>query len=334
MAGVGANVLTLADRAKRLDPSGKIADIVELLSLNNEIIDDMHWEEGNLDTGHQITVRTGLPTVAWRLMNGGVAVSKSTTAQATEGCGMMEAWSEVDEDLANLGGNAAAVRLSEARAFVEAMNQEFASTLFYGNSSIDPEEFTGLSIRYSSTTANNGQNIISAGGAGSDNSSIWLIVWGPNSIFGIYPKGSMAGLKHSDLGVETVEVTAGVGSGTRMRAYRDRWQWKCGLALKDWRFAVRIPNIDISNLVGEASAADLFKLMIKATHRIPNLKAGRAAFYMNRDCFQMLDIQSRDAAIAGGGIKFENVEGRPQYSFRGIPVRIEDSLVENESVVS
>lgn len=333
MPTLGANVLTLADWAKRLDPDGKVPAIVELLSQTNEILLDMLWKEGNLPTGERVTVRTGLPTVAWRLLNQGVAPSKSTTAQIDEACGMLEAWSEVDKDLAELNGNTNAFRLSEAQAFIESMNIEMASTLFYGNSGVDPEEFTGLSVRYSSTSAPNGKNIILAGGTGSDNSSIWLIVWGPNTIYGIFPKGSKAGLVHEDLGLQTVEVTSGV-AGNRMRAYQDRWQWKCGIALRDWRYVVRIANIDISNLVNKSSAADLFDLMIKASHRVLNLNLGKPVYYMNRTCAQMLDIQGRDDVTTGGQLSYDIVEGKRIMSFRGIPIRICDALLETEALVS
>ena len=173
MAVLSSNALTLADHAKRMDQDGKISAIVELLSQTNEILDDMLFIEGNLPTGHRTSVRTGLPTVAWKLINQGVTPSKSTTAQIDEACGIMEAWSEVDKDLAMLNGNTAEFRLSEAQAFIEAMNQEMASTLFCGNSSVDPEEFTGLAPRYADLSADNAQNIIVGGGAGADNTSIW-----------------------------------------------------------------------------------------------------------------------------------------------------------------
>ena len=330
MATLGATKLTLADWAKRKDPSGKTSSIVELLGQSNEILQDMTWNEGNLETGSRITVRTGLPSVYWRLLNAGVPSSKSTTAQVDEMCGNLEARSEVDVDLAKLNGNTSEFRLSEASAFIEAMNQEMAQTVFYGNSGLAPEEFTGLALRYSATSAGNGQNIVLGGGAGSDNSSIWLIGWGQDKVSGLFPKGSMAGLIHEDLGVGD----AFDGSNNRYRAYMDRWQWKCGLAVKDWRYAVRIPNIDISNLVSKSSAADLIDLMIKALHRIPNLNACTPVFYMNRTCFQMLDIQKRDDVVTGGGLRYENVDGVPTPTFRGIPVRKCDQLLENEAVVS
>lgn len=333
MAALGGNMLTLKDFAKRIEPNGKIGLIAELLSQTNEVLTDMLWVEGNLPTGHRTVVRTGLPDVYWRLLNQGVQPSKSETAQIDEGCGMLEAYSEVDKDLAELNGDVGAFRFSESQSFIEAMNQEMASTLFYGNSSVSPEEFNGLSVRYSSLSAANGQNIITGGGSSTDNSSIYLIAWGPQTVHGIFPKGSKAGLVHEDIGLETVETTAGV-AGSRMRAYREHFQWKCGLALRDWRYCVRIPNIDVSNLVSKTSAADLIELMIKAIHRLPSLKVGKPVFYMNRSVFQMLDIFSRDDVLSGGGINYENVAGIPQYSFRGIPVRVCDALVENEAVVS
>jgi len=332
MATLSTGALTLADWAKRLDPDGKVPTIVELLSQTNEILTDMRWIEGNLPTGHRVTVRTGLPTVAWRLLNQGVTPSKSTTAQIDENCGMLEAWSEVDVDLARLNGNIAAFRLSEARAFLEAMNQEMAGTLFYGNSGLAPEEFLGLTPRYSAISgATNASNVIAGGSSDTDNASVWLVVWGENSIVGLFPKGSKAGLIHDDYGEVTVELTAGI-AGSRMRAFQERWQWKAGLCVKDWRYAVRICNIDISNLVAKSSAADLTELMIKAIHRIPSLRLGRSAFYMNRTCYQMLDIQRRDDAAYG--ITFENVDGVERPTFRGIPINKCDQLLETEALVS
>lgn len=331
MATLSSNALTLADWAKRKDPDGKVAAIVEMLSQTNEMLDDMLFVEGNLPTGHRTTVRTGLPATAWRLLNQGVQPSKSTTAQIDEACGILEAWCEVDKELADLNGNTSAFRLSEAQAFIESMNQEMQQTILYGNGSTAPEEFTGLSPRYSSLSAANAQNIVDAGGTGSDNSSIWLVCWGAQSVHGIFPKGSMAGLEHNNYGEVTVETTAGI-AGTRLRAYQDQWIWRAGIALRDWRYAVRIANIDISNLVAKSSAADLIDLLIKAIHRMPSLNMGRCAFYMNRTCMQMLDIQKRDDAAAAG-MSYAEADGKIVYSFRGIPIRKVDQLLETESQI-
>lgn len=335
MATIGNNVLTLADWAKRIDPDGNTSQVVELLSQTNDVLEDMLYIEGNLPTGHQVTQRTGLPTAYWKLLNQGVQPSKSTTAQVTESCGILEAWSEIAKDVIKLNGNSESFMLSESSPFVEAMGQEHASTLFYGNSGTAPEEFTGLAVRYSDLSANNAQNIVVGGGSDVDNSSIWLVGWGEKGVCGIFPKGSKAGIDHNDIGWQTIETSTGIG-GTRLRAYQNQWQWKTGLAMKDWRYTVRIPNIDISALVSKTSAADLIELMIKATHRIPNLKQVKPVFYMNRTCYQMLDIQARDDVSTGGQLGYtkDDVLGHPVMNFRGIPIRLCDALLETEALVS
>lgn len=334
MSTLGNTVLTLVDWAKRLDPDGKVPEIVELLAKTNEILNDMLFMEGNLPTGHRTTVRTGLPTVAWRLLNNGITPSKSRTAQIDEACGILEAWSEVDVALAKLNGNEAAFRLSEAQAFIEAMNIEMASVLFYGNSAVNPEKFTGLAPRYSSLSAANASHIVVGGGSGgSVNSSVWLCAWGAQSVHGIFPKGSMAGLQHNDHGEQTVTGVAGIG-GSRMRAYQDQWIWNVGVALKDWRYVVRGPNIDIGNLTGQSSQADVPKMMIKMSHRLPFIKLGKPVFYMNRTVFEFLDIQRYDNVAAGGQLSFDVIDGQRVPFFRGIPIRICDALLETEAVVS
>jgi hypothetical protein len=333
-ATLGSNVLTLSDWAKTRDPDGRTAAIIEMLAQTNEVLDDMLWKEGNLPTGERTTMRTGLPTVTWRLINQGVQPSKSTSAQVDEQAAMLEAWSEVDVELARLNGDVAAYRLSESAPFIEALTQEFTSTLFYGNGSVSPEEFTGLAPRYASLSAGNAQNIVNAGGAGSDNTSIWLIVWGAQTVHGIYPKGSQAGIQHQDYGEQTIETTAGI-AGNRMRAYQEQWTWKVGIALRDWRFAVRIANIDISLLVAnDATSPKLFLLMTKAMHRIKSTNMGRAAFYVNRTVAQYLDIQAQDRVSSGGQLTYEVMEGRTIARFRGIPIRTVDALLETEAAVS
>lgn len=327
MAVKGLTALTLADWGKRIDPNGKVDKIIELLSQTNPILLDMMIMESNSPTGHKTTVRTGLPDATWRLLNYGVPNSKSTTAQVTDTMGMLETYAEIDKSLADLNGNAAEFRLSEDRAFLEAMNQKMAQTLFYGDTSVNPQQFMGLASRYSSKSAGNGQNIIDAGGTGTDNTSIWLVVWGENTVHGIFPKGQKAGLQMQDLGEQTLRDSA----GGQYQGYRTHYKWDNGLTLRDWRYVVRIANIDVSDLSVPASAANIVTQMVKALHRVPNLKMGRAAFYMNRTVAQALDLQSLDKASLALSVK--ETEGEWWTTFRGIPIRETDAILETEARV-
>lgn len=331
-----SNVMSLTDWAKRTDPDGKTPYIAELLEMNDALVQDTMHKEGNLPTGNLSTIRTGLPSVGWRLINGASLVSKSTTAQIQENCGILDAWSEVSEDIVKLEDNPMATRLTEAVAFLEAMRQKWSETVLYGNALVNPAEITGLSTRYAALTgAGNSQNVISAGGTGSDNTSIWLIVHGQFSFFGLFPKGSKAGLVHEDHGLVTIQDDENVKAG-RKRVYQDRFVWNTGICLRDWRYVVRICNIDVSNLVSGASAADISELMIRAIHRLPGddpFSVGKPVFYMNRTVMQMLDIQQRNDVRTGGQLSYDVVDGRRVAMFRGIPVRRMDSILNTEARV-
>lgn len=329
MAVIANTALTLADWAKRQDPDSKPARIIEMLNQTNEILTDMLWLEGNLATGHRTTMRTGLPSGTWRALNAGIARGKSTTVQVDETCALLENLGVVDEKLADLNGNTAAFRLSENAAFIEGMNQDMATALFYSNSALEPAKPLGLAPRYSDSTAKNGQNIIKMGGSGSDNTSVWLVVWGDQTVHGIFPKGSKAGLDHNDMGIELVDD----GTGKVFRAYRDHYKWETGAALRDWRYAVRICNIDISDLVADTngSTVKLIEAMVRAVHRIPNLRMGRAAFYMNRTIAECLDIQAMNKNNVR--LKIQEYDGEFITSLRGVPFRTCDALLNTESPV-
>ena len=339
MATLANGNLTLADWAKRTDPDGRVPIVAELLSQSNEILEDCVFKEGNLPTGERVVIRTGLPTVYWRALNQGIPSSKSTTAQVDEACGILEARSEVDKDLAMLNGNTAQFRLSEDTAFLEAMNQTQATTLFYGNPGVDPKQFLGLAARYSSLSGGNAQNILSAGGSGSDNTSVYLVVWGDQTVYCPFPKGSKAGLVHEDLGEQTVYNA----DGTRLQALATRYQWKNGLVVKDWRYVVRICNIDVSDLIAQSgtqaasAATNIVKLMARSLYRIPNMAMGKAAFYMNRTVHSGLSI----AALDKSQYVLKINEGLSQFgqpyswlSFLGVPLRRVDSLLNTEAAVS
>ena len=334
MATLSSGQLTLADWAKRIDPDGKVElQIAEILSQDNQILEDAVFQMGNLPTGHRVTIRTGLPNVYWRSINQGVPRSKSTTAQVDESCGMLESFAAIDKDEADLNGNTAAYRLSEDTAFLEAMNQAQVQTMFYGNPTTDPRQYLGLSARYGTISgASNGFNIIDAGGTASNNASIWLVVWDPSTVFCTFPKGSKAGLISEDDGALTIYDA----NGNPYKAYQTHYQWKNGLVVKDWRYVVRIANINTANLVAESGAADLIKLMSRALDRLPNQSKGRAAFYMNRTLFSMMRIQALNKSQNAISVQDAMTQfGKPAkwLDFQGVPLRRVDQLLNTEARV-
>jgi len=333
MATLSSTSPTLLDHAKAHDPDGSIAVVAELLSQTNEILMDMTYVEGNLQTGHQLAIRTGIPEGTWRRLYGGVQPEKSTREQVTESTGMLESYNEVDKALADLNGNTNEFRLSEARATIEGMSQTLAESIIYGSTAVSPERFDGLDTRYNDLSASNADNIIDAGGTGSDNRSIWFVVWGPETCFGIIPKGSTAGIQANDKGQVTIEDQD--GSGGRMEAYRTHFRVDAGLAVKDWRYVVRIANIDKSDLTKDASgsSADLPKLMFEAMMLPPSLSMGRPVFYMSRDIMTTF-MQQLAYATQSSTLTTENVGGVITNSWHSIPLRRVDRLATDEAQIT
>lgn len=347
MAALSASNPTLLDLAKATDPDGKIANVVELLNETQEILDDMSWMEGNLPTGHRTTIRSGIPAPTWRKLYGGVQPNKSTTVQVTDTTGMLEAYAEVDKALADLNGNTAAFRMLEDKPHIEGMSQEVAQTLFYGNEGTEPEAFTGLAPRFNALSAEDGggapaensDNVITGGGSGNDNRSIWLVCWGPQTVHGIIPKGSKAGLQVTDKGQVTIEDASDGSNTGRMEAYRTHYRWDAGLTVRDWRYIVRIANIDKSDLSvtwtngAFSSGANLPDLMYQAMELIPNLSVGRPVFYMSRDIRSTLRRQLA-AQTNQSTLAMENVGGKMVESFHGIPMKRVDALATNEAALT
>jgi hypothetical protein len=340
---IGTPMLTFSDYAKQLGPNNKIAHIIDLLSQQNEILDDAIATEGNLPTGNRTTVLTGLPSVVYRLANQGVPPSKATTAQLDEMCARLEAWSEIDEMIAELAPDLGQFRLNQATPFLEAMNQQMASSLFYGNAGLTPEQFTGLAVRYSSTTAGNGGNILKApSGSGGDNTSIWLVNWHPQTVHLIYPQNTVGGLQHSDLGKGVIETTTAnnAPAANRMMGYRDQYVWRVGLAVEDWRSVVRIANIDTSDLLADTAGATvkLIEYMSRAIDRIQGPR-GNLVFYANRTVKSILRVQALNKSTNALAIQDAlNQFGKDRVggtlSFLGIPVRTVDALLPTEALIT
>jgi len=331
-AALTSTYLTLLDYAKREAPGGGIGDIIEVLAASNPITADANVMEGNLITGHRSIQRTTQPTGTWRPLNYGVAPEKSTTEQKDDTCGILEAYSKLDVDVAKLNGNEAAFRASEDNAFIAGLNSTAATAIFYGNTATDPEQMQGLSPRYNLTTGDYADQIINASGSGSDNTSVWIITWGPKTCTLIYPKGSTAGLTNEDMGQQLVTDS----SGRLYTAYVTKFQWKLGLALMDYRYVIRICNIDVSDLTSDAaSGADLLDKMIDAYYSRPTVDLGSMAktfIYCNKTVAKFLHKQAQNKSNVN--LSIDNPAGNPIVRFLDAPIHVCDNIVSTEDTVS
>lgn len=328
MSVIGVLNPTLADYKKSLDPNGQQAATIEILNQVNEILDDLTFIEGNLPTGHRSSIRTGLPAPTVYKLYGSVFPTKSRREQITDNAAMYQDYMEIDPELLALSGDA--FKTDEAVAHIEGFGQKIASDIFYSNEVVTPEGFTGLAPRFNDLSAENAQNIINAGGSGSDNLSIWLIGWSPSTCTMFFPKGSQAGLAINAKGVDTVNMADG------SKAERDitHMKWNLGLALRDWRFVVRAVNIDKSALTHDASSgADLITIMTRMLERIEMRGDVRYAFYGPRIVREYLRTQMVEK-VKNSTLSMDTVAGRRVLQFDGIPVRRVDALSADEAAIS
>lgn len=328
MSTLANTSLTLADLAKRQKKDGSIDRIVEILSAQFSFLNYIPWVASNDGTGHKTTVRSGLPQGTWRKLNYGVQPEKSTTVQIRDVTGMLESYATVDKALVSISKDKTGFMLSEHKAFIEGMSQTMATQMIYGDATVDPEKITGLAPRYSSKTAENGVNIIDAGGTGSDNTSIWILCLGEDTIHGIYPDGTVGGLKVG----ATKEETLTDAAGGNYEGYRTHYSWMAGLTVRDWRYGVRIANIDVSDLTKNATTgADLVDLIVQGIEQLPDEASGRMVILCNRTIRSMLrrQISNKDNVW----LSMDEVAGKKVLSFDNIPVERVTAILNTEARV-
>lgn len=323
--GLVATLAELEDFYKG-QPAG---NIIELMNQTNDILDDVPWMESNQSDGHLTRIRTGLPEVYWRRLYQGTPPSKSQWSQVKEGCGILEALMELDVEETKLYADKLnAFRMSESKAFTEAMRQKVAKTLFYGDSNVTPDEFNGLSMRYPGKTS---PHVVDAGGTGAKCTSMWLVSWGAQTVHGLYPKGSQGGFEHKDMG----EYVTNDDNGRKFEVLGDKYNWRCGLTVRDWRSVVRIANIDTTKLglsYGESGFVDLQKLTIMAKNMMPEMMRSKAIWYCNQDVMTALEMQAIDPKgvhLTYG--EFFDSKGVP--ILHGRPVRQCDAIISTESAL-
>ena len=337
MPTLGATYLNIMDMIQREKPDHAVATVGEILNQQNPAMNDISWKTANDGTQNIAYLRTKIPTASLLSVGGGVPLDKSNVSQVTDITSRIGVASEISKRIADLNGNSAAQRALEAKSMLEALNQKAMELWFYGNATTgipttpDPLSFDGLSKRYGLLSGGNAEQIIDAGGTSTDNTSIWFVVNGPKTVSGLIPLGAGVGIKHTPVN-GGVAVSKTLSSGNIDEVYQDIWEWHCGQVVEDWRGAVRICNIDVSNLVSESGAADLIKLMIKAQHRLEPVEGmGTPIIYVSRTAAQMLDIQSLNKQ--SGNLTAETVDGKRKLTFRGYQIRTIHKLKDDEARV-
>ena len=339
MAAKGVHLVTLADVAK--SQNKQIGKVAEVLVQHNPILNDIPYMEMNEGTSHKEDIRSALPEVYYRKANQPIPASKTTIEERTFTGTEFSSKSQIDRDVASRGGQdrIAYNRWNQAQGHLQAHAIEHAELLIYGSPVDMNRKTAGLFDIYSTLNSSEetSKQILDAGGTGSNNTSILKVHWGERSIFGIYPKGTEAGLKRIDhsAGGKMVQIHGldEKGNAGTFWGYEEEFITNHGLVVKDYRQGVRIANIDVNNLVSGTNAADLIDLMISADYKIDSKENGTGVWYVNRTIFAHLHKQALTKVGAGAGLTYENYQGKPVLQFLGSPVRCVDALLNSEARV-
>jgi len=339
MAVLGATYWNLIDALKMQD-LGAEAAIAEVLHQFSPFLKDANVQACNKGTKHAVSIRSGLPSVSWGALYQGIAQSKGGYTTVEETTGFAEGLSSVDTRLLKLHPTETGkLRLMEAQGFIESMAQTLESAFFYSNVFTSPTQFHGLAPRYNSLS---NVNVIAGGGSGSDNTSIWFVTHGDMQTSVLTPAGIPSGLQREDKG----EVRVLDGSSNPYYVKEEYFAQHAGLCVKDWRWNARVANIDVSDVI--AGSVKVNALMRKAYHKLQGTHAyqmdkpgvaspGRTVIYMNRTMYEALDAESTNRP--GGTDNFVRltpmeIQGEEVMSWRGIPIRRTDALLNTETLVS
>ncbi len=327
MADVTQNMLSLHEAAKRFH-NKQLVEIVELLEEQDDFVKDLQVTEANNVTSHLTTLRTSLAQGDFYMINEGVASKMTTTRQIEEGIAMLMGYSKVSQKLARISGNPEAFRKGEDKGFIEGFTHQISGMGFYGDKSTNPRKVDGLATRYNALAYT---NVHGAGGSTADEqTSIYIVQHGLDKFHGIYPRGSQAGIVVTDEGTETAVV-----DGKEFPIYRTRFDWDLGIVVRDDRCVQRVCNIPTGVDVTSQTAVDAMKLFenlaIKALNLMPKKGKG-AVLYCNNELMTYFDIKAKDKGNVVWGTG--NLWGEEVTTFRGHPVRLSDTIVSTEAVVS
>ena len=333
MATLGTNQATWKDYASQLDPDGKSAKVIDILAQENDILDDMVVTPGNKEYGLETTQLASDPTVSIRGINQGATGTKGTFKQLQAQAALFTALGQVDKELVEAANDKAGFRANYNKPFIGAMGKKLANELFYGATATNAQSFNGLAYFYSATTAvDYGSYVFKAGGTDAYNRSMWLIDWGEDSVTGFYPKNTQVGLQHKDYGETLVKLD----DGSSWPAYQDLWEWRAGIAVRNYKKIVRIGNINAASLAtigsGTDTSPDLLSMMIDAQESIPNLSAN-ARWY----CGRKVRTAFVKKAIGKANVFLtmeEMANKKITPAFLGVPIRLCEVLDTDEAAIS
>jgi hypothetical protein len=342
-----ATEYTLPDVLRHQAPDGSFMPAIDVLSGRWPMMEEGYWLQGNDDTSHEYLRMAYEPTGTLVRYNEGTAFESAATTVVREQLARMESMLRIDTRILEKSNDPVRYRRDMEAAHVRGMIKQWSKIVlgvrdtssgpWYGDMGRDQKSINGLTNRYKAltTVASLVDNVRSLGGATANvQSSIWLVKWGPQGVFFIYPKSVSRTLTVRDLKEQVVYDT---NSPARpYTAIMTNFSFEFGLGVGDERAVQRLSNIATAQTAGsfgdDTDKEQGEKALIDMIERLPGGDPSGCVFYAGPSI--MASLRKRLNSKTNMFFNMETVWGRPQLTFQGIPFVRCDALLPNEAVVS
>lgn len=349
--GLGTD-LTVAELIRREDPDGKLAQLVDMLTQENRILEDITWLECNNGTYHEDTRTVGEPTGQERTYDEGVTKEAGRTEKVLEPTCMLNGISEVDvkkiQHHVARGSTPAEARMMEDGFFLRGMTKTLVSRLFDGNRTTDPRRINGINTRsdYNTLQTYGSETRVfdNAGGDCADASvftSMYIIQWGFKKVECIYPRndpqgGGILPIKMEDYGKSIITQASDTSGSKKYPAWQTWFSADFGLFIFDPRCIKRVCNIAVGTA---ADNAHYFTFDENAlSDAVQELEYGGqgAVIYCNKAVLKQAQRRANDKGTANFTMDSEG-EGpfaHPVVRYQGIPMKRVDQITNTQANVT
>lgn len=249
--------MTLAEMLRRETPNGLSAELVDAISLVNDLPKYMTVEECNNGSYHEATRIVTKPSGAERIYGQGVAPEAGVTEVVTEPTCLVAGLSQIDCSQADgAPGGAAAFRRKEEALFVSGlMDNTFMPRFFDGDRSTYSRRINGINYRSDYNALSSDYVYDNAGGnasATANKTSIYILQFGPGMVQMITKRNSTltptAPFTRKDFGERL--TTDPNDSTKQLPMYQTWFEASFGLFIYDPRCVKRVVNISTTNIDG------------------------------------------------------------------------------------
>ena len=262
-----ASQISFGEVAKRINPDGTPAKMFEAMEKVNPVFKFIPSTPCNHQYQHWVTRRTSKGSGTWRKFYKGSEKTSTTSQVAKFEVGLLEALSQIDEDIVDTAGDESAriaVRQTEDVGIGSGMQDQVMTALISGSSAGSPEEIDGLQQYLNSLS----QLTVKDGG-NSGGTSIYIVDLNvDNGVYMIYP----AGAKRGPLGLQINTNPTGNSTGKKWvtddddneyLAYCTQFKWWVGLVITDelavGRYANINPTVGGSNTFNENNLIEILE---------------------------------------------------------------------------